>query len=189
MAEYQPLDAEARDTLEGVVHSIYLDGACYEFAIALSASLDWPLVGFRTQGVIRHALVRHPDGGFWDARGFVDETEVGAPFGVPNPLIEEITVADIRTIRPVMDEALPGALWKAQALWPDLPWKTGTLVQMRRFIEDFEKLCRKHGVAIYAPFETAWPVITNAEGDETVVFTPAANSGSYLFNRRIDPMK
>ena len=64
--KFEKLNEESLQILDDMARSIYLDGQCYEFAIALHRGLGWDLVGVMTGSivgsVIRHALVKSPDG-------------------------------------------------------------------------------------------------------------------------------
>lgn len=192
MTTIKPIDTELRAVLEDMVVATYLDGQCYEMAIALNRGLGWPIVGLillppGTNGelIVRHTAVRHPDGGIYDARGLVTEEEFVKPFGV-GTLIDFEMESDLRKhTRPITEHAITSAGKAAMSLWPELPWTSDSFVQsVLSFVNDLERLCKRHGFWLAAPVpsQASWPMIVLAEGDESYEIV-TAGYGSYVVNR------
>jgi hypothetical protein len=161
--------------LQGLVEGAYLDGQCYELAAALRRGLGWPMVALMVGDLVRHAVVRHPDGGFWDARGRVGEEALGAPFGLtPGGFaLREVEEADLRAVRSVPPDAVTSAARLAMALWPDLPWRELPWREptwrdrVVAFAEELEELSRRHGVWLRSAVPAAPPMLARGEGDES----------------------
>lgn len=182
----KPLDSESVEVLHGICLGTYLDGQCYEFAIALHRKLGLPMVGLIDGGTIRHALLRHTDGSLRDVRGVVSLLEVGKPFGIQQPYnLRDISEADILKVRPVRENGIDTAIHLAELIWPDLQWN-GEAKKVTAFVEELEVLSRKHGIWIRAAYPTAMPVLSEAFGEELgYTITPTANAGGYLLDRRL----
>ncbi len=183
---YKPLDREDWDGLHSLAMSVHLDGECYLFAIALHRALGWPLIGLMSSDVIRHALLKCGDEVYFDVRGNVLYTGIGEPFDMVPPYdLREIQEKDLAQMRPFTDFNLETVIWMAQALWPELPWKSGPLVEAKAFLEELDTLCKKHRKWIRAPLPTTLPIICESHGDETYSFTPSVNGRDYFFDRVI----
>jgi len=189
MISFEKLDEENWQSLHNLALGMYLDGQCYEFAAALNQNLGWGLYGLMQGEVIRHAVcgdnedfdVMH------DVRGplSVHEVELGKPFDISPPYeLKRIVVDSLRNVRSVPDEAIERASLFAEALWPDLPWRSPSFQhQVSWFMSDLEKLCKKYGVYIRAPYPTAMPVICKAYGDEKGFKMCPTMDGQYFFDR------
>lgn len=196
MSTYEvPTDGERLDT-QLVYASTFLDGACYEFAIGVHRATSLPMVGLMqdVEGQeIRHAVISLSYGRYFDIRGFVDEEEVGQPFGLSPPYtLKPIDEEGMRTIRPVHEYNIVRAAQIAQMLWPDdLPWVESSLLnRVGKFLDELESLCERHGLFIHAsaPSLTWWPIIAEkTEIDGNYVFRPLVNSPSFIFGRKSDP--
>ncbi len=190
MPTLKSLDPETKEFLENLIRGTYLDGACYELACALYRGLDWKLVGLiqKMDGgvVVRHAAVRYPNGGFFDARGRVTEDEFIRPFG-PGEIREFPLQDDLRKLtRPIMEHSISMAGKLAMSLWPELPWNKNTYVNsLLAFVNDLEKVCRRHGFWLYAPVPNpaSWPQISIGDGDEAGYVVLPTGNGSYAINR------
>lgn len=136
---------EDRESLHDMCLSIFLDGECYAFAMALSQGLGWPMVGLMQDEIVLHACVRSPDGRLHDVRGFVSEKEFAKPFRKPPYELREITESDLRAIRPVHVRAIAYTRRMAETIWPDLPWINSSAAKAIAFADELETLCRKHG--------------------------------------------
>lgn len=179
------------EALVDFFRGIYLDGQCYELAVALWRGLGWDLIGLiQKEGdvtIVRHAAVRHPDGGFMDARGRVTEQEFASPFG--SGLIVDFALQDdlrAMTTRPIVEQAINKAGMMAMSVWPELPWKDGTFIRhVEAFVADLELLCEKHGFWIVSQTtsQSSWPKIVIGEGDELGYDTVTVGKGVYVFNR------
>lgn len=185
----EKLDQENWDSLHRMATCIYLDGQCYEFAVALHRGLGWKMVGLITGSVvgpvIRHVLVESPDGKLWDVRGVVPLAEIGKPFNVDKVALEYVmTEEKLKAVRPISEEAIERASLVAEALWPELLWRTNTF-QGRAlwFMSDLESLCRRHGVWIRAPYPVAQIVLGKAYGDEEGFRISPTMDGQYFFDR------
>ncbi|MBU6231848.1 hypothetical protein KGP36_04220 [Patescibacteria group bacterium] len=187
---FTPLDEENRDSIHKMSLGIYLDGCCYEFAAALNRDLGWPLYGLMTVNplglIIRHAVAKDPRHRYWDIRGPVKRRSLGSPFDLNDPLIQPISLEDMRKIRPVDDGDIDRASLTAQALWPELPWLAHTLhARSQEFLVRLTDLCRKHGVWIRAPYPAAQVVLSNAYGDEKGFKLSPTLDGQYFFDRML----
>ncbi len=180
-------DGEGCQSLHNLVKSRYLDGMCYEFALALTRATRWPMIGILHEGTIRHVVLRIPNGRLFDARGAFLEREIGDPFSIRPPYtLKTVSPSDLRKVRPLNERGVAGALKMAQALWPYLPWRRGPIVRVRAFAKDLEAISRKHRLWIFAPYATAIPPLAEGAGDEKgYTVTPSATGLSYMIARRL----
>lgn len=184
-----PLDAEALDDLRDAL-SFYLDGECYAFAAALQRLTGWPIVALRTsEHDFRHAAVRDPNGRLWDVRGRVSDEDFGEPFGAHLPLdVREVTLTNLRTVRPVFDDSIDSAANYAEIALPDLPCLPNSRRErMKRFMAELEELSRRHGFWIRpkAPAQHLWPLLAPGEGDEHYEVRPTHDGNGYGFDRTL----
>jgi hypothetical protein len=165
---------------------MYLDGQCYEFAFALRRKLGWPMVGLMDGEIIRHVLVREPEGALRDVRGRLAMTDVGKPFGMQEPYeLRDVEEADVLRMRLVSEGSVDMAGRLAELVWPELSWN-GEAKRMAAFADELEALSRKHGVWIRAPYPAALPILSGAFGEEAgYTITPTANAGGYMIDRRL----
>lgn len=186
----RPLPKDVMRRLKEVIPP-YLDGECYEFAAALHALTGWPMIGIRSEEYpIRHAVVRDPEGRFWDIRGPVGEKALGRPFGLRPPYgLREVTLADLRAVRPVFDESIHVAAQFAEVLFPDLPCLPDSRRERaKKFAEELEKLSRRYGFWIRSavPAEHVWPKLAAHEGDEEgYALRPTHDGLAFSLNRVI----
>ena len=189
---FESLDVQDLGRLKAIAMGVHLDGECYAFAIALHRGLGWPIVGVmegsiasRT-GVIRHAVVRAPDGKHWDVRGHVEEGQIGAPFSLEKPyVLKPITETDLFKARPVHENVIERASLLAQAFWPELPWKKEALhARMLSFTGELEALCREHRIWIKLHILTSI-VLGEAYGDEKGFRVRPTLDGQYIFDREL----
>ena len=183
MAVFEFCGASMSDLKERA-EEIFLDGECYALAMAASQGTGWPMVGLMEDGVIRHALVQRPDGLLHDVRGPVEVADAGKPFGIKSPDIRPITEADLLARRPV--DNIGFALKVAMALWPDLPWREGTMhARVLAFTTELEEVCRRHGIWLRGHVHTMPPVLAEAFGDEAGYTITTTDDGmAYQINRR-----
>lgn len=167
-------DSEEYELLHDLVKSIYLDGECYALAIALHRALGWPIIGLMDKhDIIRHAVVKTPDGRYLDARGFVSEATLHTAFGqTPYPL-KEITEEMLFAayFRPNMPEdnanrIILQAQRFAEKLWPHLPWNEPSLPKVLAFTDALEALCREHGFWIRSQVPGCPPILCEGDGEE-----------------------
>ncbi|MCF7816032.1 MAG: hypothetical protein K9M10_01175 [Candidatus Pacebacteria bacterium] len=164
------VDSDERGLLHELVLKQFLDGDCYAFALAVSEGTKWPMVGLFEGSVARHACIKTPDGMFFDARGFVTNEDIGAPFGLstphnmklvfPNDLIREGETKERVTW------AIARARTFAETLWPNLPWDTSHVDKVRGFIDELEILCLRHGFYISAQIPGMPPMVVPIDGNE-----------------------
>ncbi len=158
-----------------IYEELYLHGNCYFFAVALHRGLGWPIFGLIDgQGAAVHAVVRSPEGEYYDVRGKVEEKNIGKPFDLSGP----------HTLMPVTEEILrlgmedvgrelhgPGvnvATEAAHFLFPFLPWKEETFFsRVRRFAEELEILSRKYNLWLRSSFPGQPPCISQGVGEES----------------------
>lgn len=179
---FKPFDADSLDDLQQKMLATYFHRECYELAIALNRGLDWGMVMLQHTGkkgtTVRHAGVRHPDGGFFDARGRVAEDLFMMTF--ESVKLIDCPFEDIlkQQGRPVLEYAIHCAGQHAMRLWPQLPWSNSTSIgQMIEFLDDLERLCRQHGF---------WIADANlaATNDEEVGYELAVSTdGEYAVNK------
>lgn len=172
---------------------IFLDGECYAFAAALNRITSWPIVGLMTTDpelgyVPYHVGVRDPDGRFRDFRGVVDDDTFGAHFGLRQPYdLRELTLEDLRAIRPVAERMITYALALIEHLWPELPVRiNGNTARAHRFAAELEKLCQAHGVwfTTNAGGTAHWPFMTfDDDLAQGIELRPSLTGNTFFFNR------
>lgn len=161
------VDKETKAIIKGILEaSIY--GQCYPFAIAMHRGLDWKIIGlFRGEDII-HSGVRSPEGMIWDGRGVISEEEFIRPYSnASKESIRDITEEDLFSRDEVSDHMIESFLEKAQAMWPDLPWK-GEIWRQRvvAFTEELEAISRKYKLWVCGPVPAALPVLFRGYDDE-----------------------
>lgn len=185
--QYNHLSRQSRRVLRRAICPEYLNGECYAFAIALHRGLGWPIVGIMHGDVPCHAGVRSPEGMIYDVRGPVSDEKFAEDInGLSRPFeIREITTEALLAQRPVSDGSIMCAARMAQVFWPNLGWKEDTQIsRTRAFVEELERISRKHGVWIRAPYPTAKPVLTVGYGDEKgYSLEPSDTCSEYFIDR------
>ena len=150
-------DYEAWKALQNM-YGIFLHGECYAFALALHRGLGYRLMGLiGGNGVINHAVVAEPDGGYRDIRGVVSPEEAKKPFSVTS--IRQVSERELYQQRPIHDRDIVHARKVAETLWPELPWDTTAAQKVVAFTDELEALCRKHGVWIFGAIPAQQPII------------------------------
>jgi hypothetical protein len=184
---FEKLSEENWKSLHGLCLGVYLDGCCYEFALAVSRGTGWPMVGLMHNDTIRHVAVVGSDGNIRDARGIVALEKFRDPFGLTSPSqLRSVSEAEILKVRPVNDFGIARASLMAEALWPEWPWKeTCRCSKVFAFLTELEDLCKKHEVWIRAPYQNMRIVIDEMHGDEGFVFEPTM-TGQHFFDRKIE---
>lgn len=72
---------------------------------------------------------------------------------------------DLRAVRPVPEGRISVAMRIAQAVWPDLPWKTDTLeCRVRAYVEELTVLSAKHGLWVTPTSPGGRPVLSQDPG-------------------------
>lgn len=181
------LDEDVREFLNGYLKSLYLDGQCYELAIALHRGLNWELVGLVQtidgHAVVRHAAVRHPDGGYFDGRGKLTEQAFLEPFGAGDIVTFWLEAELKHRTRAITERSIIAAGNVAMSRWPELPWNHDTrFMKVVSFVDDLENLCRYHGFWLYNG-PASWPMIVPGDGDEVGYALATTGNGSYTANR------
>lgn len=182
---FRPLEAEDRERLHEMIIAGFLDGECYAFAIALCRGTGWPMFGLMEGKTVRHALVLDPKGILHDARGAVNEEELGRPFDLSPPyVLESVSEEELFSIKPVSEYTIESVSRKAQILWPELPWKADTLnIKVRSFSQELERLSRKYGLWLRSYLPNTPPVIAEKCGGEKGYEINLTLDGSYTVNR------
>lgn len=182
---YKTLEPENYEGLRELITGVFLEGECYAFAIALYRGTDWPMTGLMENRVVRHAVVRDPKGVFHDARGAVNEEELGRPFGFSPPyVLKPVSEEELFSIKPVTEFTIDFASRKAQILWPDLPWKPDTLkIKIRSFAEELENLSRKYGLWVRGYSPGMPPLVAEECGKEKGYELGFTLDGSHTINR------
>lgn len=166
-----------------------LDGPCYELAIALSRYTGWPMIGLILPDRIRHAGVQHPDGRFFDARGFVDEATFIQPFISPGQAytIEEITQIDLFEEKVSLTKARTFSKLLPH-LWPDLPRTEDHFMSKAiAFLEDLRALSMLHGICLKTAVPTERIHLALVKGDEQYVLAPTSDGLGLTLRRDIVP--
>ena len=184
-------EEDRRDCCE-VCLSLYLDGQCYAFAIALHRNLGWQIVGLMDGEVIRHAAVLSPGGVLFDIRGEVPLEKFGEPFGLQPPYqISPIEESDLFAAAPVSEGEIELAFVMIERIWPNLPgWKPSDFrKRAEAFMKGLDDLSREHGIYIRGPHmnPATFPVITDAFGGEDGYETrlPINSLKEMIFNRKL----
>lgn len=159
---------KGREYLRGYIRNNYLEGQCYELAVAIHRGTNLPLFGLRNKdGIIWHAVVKVREGHYIDARGVVTENQLHIPFGDRSSFsLESIDEKSLTDTRPVPELLISSARRKAEMAWPELPWITSNTARAVVFAEALERLCREHGLWIRSPYPTALPRLEPGDGDE-----------------------
>jgi hypothetical protein len=180
----EKLKEKDRTSLIGMFGSIFLDGECYAFAIALHQGLGCPLIGLMEGDVIRHAGVRCPNGGIRDVRGELTEDNFGDHFLSAPHLIRDISIDELYLTRPIDEISIMRARRLAEAAWPDLPWIQSLAKNMKAFTDELEKLSRKHGIWIRSCVPASPPHLSYGDDAESgYELLPALDGGGFTINR------
>lgn len=183
-------DKEVMEFMRDICRSMFLDGECYAFAVALHRGLSWPIFGLMRNNEIRHAFLRPAnvsDDVFFDARGYIEEEKLGKPFGLDQPYeLRQIEEKDLYTKRPILDNYINKARQFAEIVWPKLDWKGGTRAdKILAFAKELEALSREHGLWIRAAFPGALPLLAGGCGDESYSFKLMPDGLTYSVDRLI----
>ncbi len=170
------------DLLAASIH-----GSCYEFAVMMHRNLDWPLVGLIENFQIIHVGVKSPkDELIWDGRGGLSQTDSMEPFKKEGLKFEYIEESDLISHK-ISDRVVEIFLEKAQLLWPELPWKKPTKLEIiELFAKDLEELSRKYRLWICSPISSGPPVIFKGVGDEKgYELTLSEDGNAFFINRKL----
>lgn len=189
---YRPIKGEDRECLLRMCTGMFLEGQCYEFALALHRGLGWPIIGLIHQDTIFHALVRDPEGNHWDSRGKLKDSEISAPFCVPSPPeLREVTYKELLSVREgngltIVEHSIETASCFSQTLWPELPWKDTRASKIQHFLADLEELSRRYGIWIRGPVPAASPHLSEEFGEESGYwFAPTVDGFGFYFDRNL----
>jgi hypothetical protein len=174
-----------------MIYSMCLHGQCYPFAIALHRALGWPMIGLSYRERIVHAVLRRPDGIYFDVRGSITETQLGAPFCIYPPFtLVEVDEETLRRLQPnINDRFILSLQEKARQIWPRLPWTPSpTQVQVEGFLTELEALSRKYGIWIRANTPATPPFLETPIGKEVGYEASVDGTGlKYYFHRALGP--
>lgn len=184
-AKIEPLEEEYRESLSSLACLSYLDGHCYEWAVALHRGTGWPLVGLMQGSAIRHAVVGRPGGDYQDVRGRVATAELGTPFNLGSCYeLRGVTEDDLRAMRPLSEHSISIAARIAETLSPDLPWKAGAKDRALAFAEELETLSKKYGFYLRSAYCNNKPILEDLDGEEGgYVVAPTANGLAFTIDR------
>lgn len=192
MAVIRKPDKDIMESMRNLCKSMFLDGECYAFAIALHRGLGWPILGLVINNEIRHAFLNpridNADSGIlFDARGYIAKEKLGKPFGVNQPYeLRQIEEKDLYAARPIMKNFIDKARQFAEILWPDLPWKGGTRAnKILAFANGLESLSRKCELWIRSPFPGSLPLLAEGCDDESYSLKIMADGLTYSIDREI----
>ncbi|MFZ2887196.1 MAG: hypothetical protein WA021_05250 [Minisyncoccia bacterium] len=165
---FKPLSSTSgEDTeLQELHMHMFLQGACYEFSLAMYQGLGWPMVGLMKGNVIWHTGVRAPDGPIWDIRGPLSEEEFSERYAISPEKIRTIATDELSAIRPLEDRAIVLARGLAEKIWPELPWLDSLQSKVVAFADELEALSRKHGFWITGLSATQLPRLYVGDADE-----------------------
>lgn len=188
----ETLSQENLAWLEHMLRVRFLDGECYEFAVALHEGLGWPMYGLvqhrsDKEPVVRHVVLKSPQYGYFDARGAVVSEHMGEIFDMhpPYPLMP-VTREDLERVRPLNTRSIEFARTRAEILWPNLPWKETRAERVAHFLMALEALCYGYGFWIRAPYVTQLPIIEERVGDEAgYVISPTNFGAGFVFDRKL----
>lgn len=184
-------DKEVIEFIRDLCKSMFLDGECYAFAIALHRGLGWPMLGLMCNNEIRHAFL-HPanvsSDVFFDARGYISEEKLGKPFSADLPYeLRQIEEKDLYSARPILDNFIDKARQFAEIVWPNLPWRGGTRAnKILTFSKELEALSRKHGLWIRGTFPGTPPLLAEGCGDESYSLKLMPDGLTYSVARLIE---
>lgn len=165
-----------------------LEGECLALASALHRGIGWPIMGIMRDDRIVHAVVRRPDGAFHDARGTVQESELGVPFKMTPPYdIRPLSEDELCVSSFKHERMIQTAMGIAALFWPDLPWKPDSLpARMIAFTDELEALSRKYGLWIRSMTYTHPVILDSAIGSEKgYTLEPLAIGSGYAIDRRL----
>ncbi len=159
MIFFTDLNHRDRRALHEVIMGEYLHGKCYVWAAATQRLTGWSMVALRTEAHdYFHVGARDPEGRLFDARGFVaSPEEFGRPFQANPPLdLREVSLEQLRAIRPVEDVAIEQVMQRIAVIWPEIV-KTHSPQRERveAFVKELEALSERHGVYLRAPYPSA----------------------------------
>lgn len=185
-----PLRGDDMDAVRSIAQSMYLDGECYAFAIAVSRGTGLPIVGLMEDALPRHALVYHRNKNtFVDVRGehTMHSPELGRPFGHrPRYHLKEIPEEQLYSVRPIGERSIEYARKYADIILPGLPWKDSRTVRAKAFCDELEALCRRHGYWLRSQAPGMKPVLSEAHGDEAgYTIEPTATGMDFVIDRRL----
>lgn len=183
-------DKKIMEFMRGLCRTVFLDGECYAFAIALHRGLGWPIFGLILNDEIRHAFLYPANVSsdvFFDARGYIAEEKLGEPFDIDYPYkLQQIEEKDLYATRPILDNSIDKARQFAEIIWPNLDWKGGARAdKILAFAKELEALSRKHGLWIRAAFPGTPPLLAEGCGDESYSLKIMADGCTYSVNRII----
>jgi hypothetical protein len=188
-----PLDHHARETLHQIAAVTYLDGKCYAFAIALNRGLRWPMLGLMVPGCTapRHVAVYCSlDQKIYDVRGGFEQHDphFGKVFGAAPPYtLKSVSEDDLRKVVPVEENTIATARKFAEAIWPEYPWISSMARRVKAFANDLEKISKKHGVYLRAPYPGVKPIVGDLYGDEEgYTIRPTDDGIAFTIDRRLE---
>ena len=145
----------------------YLEGSCYLLAVAIHRGTGWPIWGLVKDGVAEHAAIKTPDGRFIDGRGYIPEEILHLPFDRKMDfLLEEVSEAQLLGVKPFTELDITLTLQKAEAAWPELPWRDPFVRKIEAFADELEELSRKHGFWVRGPNPGTHPYLSVGDGGE-----------------------
>jgi hypothetical protein len=181
-------DPYGHEVLKGILLDSFLDGLCYEFAIAIHKLTHWPIFGLLHENTFRHVFLKPERRQYFDARGFVKRKDLATPFNdLPSGRrlrIASISPNELMNLRELDDESVRFAMEYAGKVWPEILRKSGQQQRIHTFLQQLNALCSQHKVWIRAPFPNARPIICDATGDEAgFEASPLAVGNEWVFDR------
>lgn len=114
-----PLSRKDRDYIEKMMIDSFLMSNSFDFAIALSRELGWPIYALTSGRWVHHAYLLSPNGIFYDARGPLNRRNMAKPFGI-SARPEKVSEDDLRRTSPINEDNVRIATKWAKLLWPHL---------------------------------------------------------------------
>lgn len=181
-------DPQGHEMLKSILLGVFLDGLCYEFAIAVHNMTRWPIFSILHGGEVRHAFLKPNPRQYFDARGFVKRKDLATPFeNLPRGgrlYIKPISPSELMDLRTIDSESVRSAMEYAEKVWPEILGEFSRPQQIHKFLQQLNALCLQHKVWIRSPFPNAKPIICDATGDEAgFEANPLATGNEWVFDR------
>lgn len=180
-----PIKKKDRKLLHAMAGT-FLHGQCYAFALAVHAGTGWDLCGLMNGDIIQHVGVRDLKGRFFDARGFVEESDIVVPFSREFDTtckFKKVAPEDLHAAKEMPKEVLSQARRWAELLFPELPWPDTERQYIADFLLELENLCKARGFYICSKIPDVPISIYRMDGDEKGFEMQMCIAGGAFFNR------
>jgi len=185
---FKELDDTGQKLARRIFSGKYMMGLCVAFAIAIQRKLRYgELYGIFRGDELMHAGNRS-NGMFFDVRGFmrsVEFTDGWSGCDVRLTTEEELLRCDPK----ITEELIRKAEFELELMYPAHclnKRESQTRDRIRKFTEDLEKLCKRHGVYIRGELPHEGPIIYEAYGDEKGFEVQFMETGQMRLRRLLD---